>query len=146
MEIDKPIATAVILFVILVLIFYLVAPKYQTFQNLLIQLGEKEAEFRAKDAYFIEIARIHKELMQYQDNLKKIETALPDKLSFSSLVNFLYQKGSENGIIIQRITILKSASVSTDTNIKETTISLNLFGSYAAFKKFLASREVRPFD
>ncbi len=141
MEIDKPIATAVILFVVLILIFYLVTPKYQAFQDLLIKLGIKEAEFREKDAYFVEITKTYKELMQYQDSLKKIETALPDKLLLAPLVNFLYQKGSENGIIIQKISVLQSASVNTETNIKGTNISLNLFGSYAAFKKFLTSIE-----
>jgi len=138
-EIDKPIAIAVILFVVLILVFYLVIPKYKTFQDFLMKLGIKEAEFRAKNAYFIEITKTHKELMQYQDNLKKIETALPNKLSLASLVNFIYQKGSENGIIIQRITILKSAPIGSDTNIKETNVSLSLFGSYAAFKNFLIS-------
>lgn len=141
MEIDKPIATAVMLFVTLVLITYLVVPKYQTFQELLIELGKKEVEFQSKNAYFIEITKTYKELMQYQDSLKKVETALPDKPSLGSLVSFLYQKGSENGIIIQKINVFQGAPVDLKTDIKKANISLNLFGSYEAFKNFLASIE-----
>lgn len=141
MEIDKPIAVAIMLFIVLVLAFYLVTPKYKIFQDLLIKLGAKEAEFQGKSAYFIEVTETYKELMQEQDSLKKIETALPDKLSLALLVNFLYKKSSENGIIIRQLSILKSSSPDKETGIKETNLSLNLFGSYEAFKKFLSSVE-----
>ncbi|MBU4274224.1 type 4a pilus biogenesis protein PilO [Patescibacteria group bacterium] len=141
MELDKPIAIAVILFIILVLGFYLVIPKYRTFQDLLINLGKKEAELQGKAAYFVEVTKTYKELMQYQENLKKIETALPDNLAMAPLINFIYQKGAENGVIIKNISILKNASVGANTKIKETNVSLNLFGSYNAFKSFLTSIE-----
>ncbi|MBU3934440.1 type 4a pilus biogenesis protein PilO [Patescibacteria group bacterium] len=141
MELDKPIAIAVILFIILILGFYLALPKYQMFQELLVKLGEKEAEYKGKAAYFVEITKAYKELMQYQDSLKKIETALPEKLIMAPLINFIYQKGVENGLIIQRISILKSTPLNMNAKIKETNISLSLFGSYEAFKTFLTSVE-----
>jgi len=141
MEIDKPIAIAVILFVVLVLAFYVVLPKYKTFQDFLVKLGIKEAEFQGKSVYFVEVTNTYKELMQEQESLKKIETALPDKVSLSMLVNFLYKKSSENGVIIKQINISKISSPSKESAIKETKLSLSLFGSYEAFKKFLDSVE-----
>ena len=142
MEIDRPITIAILLFVILVLVFYLVMPKYRAFQDFLVKIGEKEAEFQAKDTYFVEITKTYKELMQYQDSLEKIDTALPSSFLMAPLVNFIYQKGAENGLIVQRIGINKGSSgIETNKDIKETNISLSLFGSYKGFKNFLASLE-----
>ncbi len=141
MELDKPITIAVILFLVLVMIFYLVLPKYQAFQNILIEAGKKEAEFNSKNAYFVEITRVYKELMLYQDNLKKIETALPDKFSLASLVNFLYQKSAENGIILKRVTTGRGAINVKGDNLKEIYLTVEAFGSYPAFKNFISAIE-----
>ncbi|MFA5877825.1 MAG: type 4a pilus biogenesis protein PilO [Candidatus Staskawiczbacteria bacterium] len=141
LRINKPISTAVLLIVVLVLAFYVVLPKYQQFQGLLTEIGKKEAEFQGKNAYFIEVTSAYRELMLYQDALKKIDTALPDKLSIAPLVDFLYQKGLESGIIVRRISVSKSSSVGVDTNVKEASLNIELFGSYPALVRFLASLE-----
>jgi Tfp pilus assembly protein PilO len=142
MEIDKPIAISFMLFLTLVLVFYLVIPQYKLFQSSLIEIGTKEADLQAKDAYFIEITKTYRELIQRQDSLDKIEAALPDKLSLSSLINFLYQKSAEKGLIIKRVSILQSkSSNNTENSLKEAVISLNLFGSYTAFEQFLFTIE-----
>ena len=137
MELDKPISIAVILFIILVLSFYLVMPKYVEFQGLLTELGRKEAEFIGKDAYFIEVTRVHKELMLYKDNLEKIDIALPKKFSLATVLNFINKKSSENGIIIQGISVGKGNAVGTDTGVREIDLSLQLFGSYTSLEKFI---------
>ena len=48
MQIDRPIAIALILFIILLLVFFLVVPEYNTFKSLQTQLGEKKAEYNAE--------------------------------------------------------------------------------------------------
>ena len=141
MEIDKQIAISVILFLVLILVFYLVIPKYKSFQSFLVEIGIKEAEFKAKDAYFIEITKTYRELIQHKDNLEKIETALPDNPSLSSLINFLYQKGSEKGLIIKKVNIFQGKPSDAEKKFKEANISLDLFGSYVAFKGFLLAIE-----
>lgn len=140
-EIDRPIAIAVILFVVLILGFYLVLPKYQEFRELLVQLSNKEAEFQARDAYFVEVTKAYKELMQNQEALKKIESALPSRFSVATLVNLLSKKAAENGVIVEKITINKGTGVGTETNVYENNISLNLTSSYDSFKKFLVALE-----
>jgi Tfp pilus assembly protein PilO len=140
-EIDKPIAIAVILFIILVLSFYLVLPKYKTFQDLLIKVGEKEAEFQGKNAYFIEVTDTYKELMTYQDSLEKIDIALPNKLSLAQIFNLLYQKSVESGIVIKSINAVKSSPVGAEASIQETGFNIALSGSYASLKNFLSSLE-----
>lgn len=141
MEIDRSIIIAIIIFITLVSIFYLVLPKYQELQDILLKVGEKETEFQSKDAYFIEVTSAYKGLMQYQDSLKKIETALPSKFSLPSLANFLYKKGVENGVVIKRISAGKSSPVGQETNVRETSLSLSIIGPYASLENFIASIE-----
>jgi Tfp pilus assembly protein PilO len=141
MEFDKPITIAIILFIILVLSFYLVLPKYYEFQNLLTELGKKQAEFSAKSAYFIEVTRVHKELMLYKDDLEKIDTALPQKFSFSKILSFLNKKSSESGLILQSASVNKAAVVGAGTGIKEAKLSLQILGSYTSLEKFISSIE-----
>lgn len=141
MEIDKPIAIAVILFLVLVLSIYLVLPKYEQFQELLIKMGQKQAEFEGKDAYFIEVVNAYKTLILYQDSLDKIETALPEKTSLAALINFLRVKTLENGLVLQNIGISKTADSNLVAGIKETTLSVSLIGSYKPFENFLSSLE-----
>lgn len=141
MELDKPITIAVILFIILVLSFYLVLPKYEEFKGLLTKMGEKEAEFEGKNAYFIEVTRIHKELMLYKENLEKIDAALPQKFSLATVVNFLYKKSSESGLIFRSVSVNKASKVGADTGVKEINISLQVLGSYTSLEKFINSLE-----
>ncbi len=140
MELDKPITIAVLLFIILVLSFYLVLPKYKEFQVILEDLGKREAEFTGKDAYFIEVTRTHKELMLYKENLEKIDIALPKKFSFASLLNFLHKETTAVGLILENVSVSK-ADVGTTTGIKEIGLSLQLFGSYVPLEQFIRSLE-----
>ena len=77
MTIDRPIAIALTLFIILVLVFFLVVPEYNTFTTLQTQLGEKIAEFNAQHDYYAAIAKTYDDLQKHQDDIKKIDTALP---------------------------------------------------------------------
>lgn len=141
MEIDRPITIAIIFLIVLILIFYVVMPKYRSFQNLLAVLGMKETELQAKNAYFVEVTEVYKELMQYQDVLQKIECALPSKFSPAELVNFVYKKTIENGVSLKGIGIIRSSEVGTGTNVKEIILPLELTGSYSSLKNFLSSLE-----
>ena len=58
MQVDRPIAAAIILFIILLLVFFLVTPEYKTFKKLQSELGEKKAEFNAEFDYYAEITAI----------------------------------------------------------------------------------------
>lgn len=141
MQIDRPIAIAVTLFVILLLIFFLISPKYQTFKDLQIKLGEKKAEFNAKYAYFAEIAKVYYELQSRKDNIKKIDDALPVDSSYGRLVYFFQKKAMENGLIIKSLFLSKSSPVSQESDLKEIVFSLDAMGSYSALNNFMVSLE-----
>ena len=140
-SIDRPIAIAVMLFIILVLGFYLVAPKYQQFNDLQIKLSEKEAEFKGKAAYFLEVGDTFKKLRSYEEGLEKIDSALPSDPSIAFLIYFFQKKTLENGLIFQQVSFSGSSSANKRGETKEIHFSLGLLGSYSAFKNFLSSLE-----
>ena len=97
MTIDRPITIAVILFVILLLVFFLVAPEYNTFKKLQVELGEKKAEFNAEYDYYAAIVKTYSELQSRQDDIKKIDdNALSkhdtEKKGFMGKLNELVKK------------------------------------------------------
>jgi len=141
MQIDRPIAIAVILFVILLLIFLLVLPKYNAFKDLQVKLGEKKAEFNAKYAYFAEVARVYGELQSRQDGIKKIDDALPVDSNYGRLIYFLQKKAAENGLLVKSLFLSKSSPVSSESNLKEIGFSLELTGSYSSLNNFIVSLE-----
>ena len=91
MQIDRPIATALILFIILLLVFFLVVPEYKTFGKLQEELGEKKAEFNAQFDYYNAIANTYQQLQGRKDDIKKIDDALPQDPALGRVIYFLQQ-------------------------------------------------------
>ncbi len=141
MTIDRPIAIALILFIVLILGFYLVVPKYQKFKEFQVELSEKEAEFKGRAAYFLGVSNTFRKLKNYEEALEKVDSALPLNPSLASLIYFFQIKSSENGLIFQKATLFSISLISKKSDIKEITFFLEFFGSYPAFKNFLSSLE-----
>jgi Tfp pilus assembly protein PilO len=141
MEIDRPTAIAIILFVVLVLILYLVIPKFKEFKTVQTELGNIQTEFDAKYAYYAEVNRVYRELENYKDSLDKVETAIPAKASFGPIIYFFQKKSAENGLIIKGLFLTKVSLQNPESDIKEIVFSLDLLGNYRALKNFLYSLE-----
>ena len=77
MQIDRPIAIALTLFIILLLVFFLVVPEYKTFGRLQTELGEKKAEFNAEYDYYAAITKTYYDLQSRKEDIRKIDDALP---------------------------------------------------------------------
>ena len=57
MQIDRPIAIALTLFIILLLVFFLVVPEYNTFESIANDiLVKKQAEYKAEFDYYAAIS------------------------------------------------------------------------------------------
>ncbi len=139
--VDKPIVIAVILFIALILVFYMVMPQYNEFRGLLIKVGEKTAERDSKAAYYANITDTYYKLQQYSEGLKKLDTALPQTFNVSELLNLLYKKSVDSGIAIQNISISSPGNVP-DMKIKMTNVVLGLVGDYPSLDDFLTSLEI----
>lgn len=141
MQIDRPIAIAIILFVIVLLIFFVVAPEYRQFRTLQQTVGEKQAEFDAKYAYYAEIAKTYHELETRRDILKKIDDALPSVSSFGRMIYFFQQKSTESGLIVKSVFLSGYSDTGPNSDMKDIVFSLDVTGNYPALKNFISSVE-----
>lgn len=145
MQIDRPIAIAITLFIILLLIFFLVVPEYKTFGKLRVDFGIKKAQFNAEFDYYATIADTYFNLQSRQDDLKKIDDALPKDSSLGKLVYFLQQTAKQNGMMFKDLVLSKSSSGGADTKVintvKDVVFSVDLLGSYESLGKFIVALE-----
>jgi len=141
MEVDRPIAIATTLFVILIVIFYLVMPKYQEVKGLQSEILIKEAELTGREKYFREIANTYQKLVEHRENVEKINTALPEDPSIPPLVYFLEDQSLKNGLILENVELLRAIPSEEKIKIKQTRLLMELHGSYSSFRNFLASLE-----
>jgi len=114
-------------------------PKCEEFRWLKSQLEIKEKAIIQKEEYFSKLNTLSKELEGYQEEIAKIESALPDEVSEADFFNFIQKTSSENGLIFKEIYSVKISSSKKDgKEISEVSFSISLFGSYLAFKNFLS--------
>jgi Tfp pilus assembly protein PilO len=145
MEIDRPIAAAIIFFSTVLLVLFLVRPEYKTFKSLQAELGERRAEFNAKYDYYAAVSKIYNDLKSRPEDIKKIDDALPENPELGRLVYFFQKTAMENGMIVKNLFLSKSfsqTSVKTKgENVREMVFSMDLLGDYSSLGNFIASLE-----
>ncbi|MCX6722704.1 MAG: type 4a pilus biogenesis protein PilO [Candidatus Staskawiczbacteria bacterium] len=145
MQIDRPIAIALTLFTVLLLMFFLVVPEYNTFKELGVDLSEKKAEYAAEFDYYAAISKTYFDLQNRKDDVKKIDDALPQDANFADVIYFLQKSAKENGLIVKSLFLSKSFSTSSDTDInggvKDITFSMDISGDYISLENFIISLE-----
>ena len=148
MTIDRPITIALIIFIILLLVFFLVMPEYNTFKKLQTELGEKTAEYNAEFDYYNAIAVTYDELQSHQDDLKKIDDALPQDPTLGDTIYFLQEIAKENGLIVKNLFLSRSSQTSLSSNtgsdvnsVKDIIFSIDLMGDYPSLGGFMISLE-----
>ncbi len=125
----------------LVLGFTLVWPKYQNFQTLQSNIKIKEAELANKTDYFTQIRETSERIEEYEENIAKISSALPQTSALSSLFNFLQLMTSQTGLLLEEISLVGVTDSDEIENIKEIRVSLQVSGAYLSFKNFLTALE-----
>ena len=134
--------------------FFLIWPKYQKFENLKIEIENKELELRQTEDYFAKLERTAKDLEEYRDQISKIDLALPGDSSFAtiSLINFIGKASYANGLNLKK---LKSFSITSpkppvqppgtqtqpQSKIKDISVNFEVSGSYLALKNFINTLE-----
>jgi len=143
MHIDRPIAIALTLFAILLLMFFLVLPEYDTFKALRVELGGKRAEYAAKFDYYSAIGAAYINLQNHPDGVQKIDDALPKNSSLGNVIYFFQKTATNDGLVIKDLFLSKSASsnpgYSVNSNVKDVIFSIDLQGDYVSLEKFIIS-------
>jgi len=144
MKIDRPITIAVILFVVLLLVFFLIVPEYKKFKVLQTDLAEKTAEYNAEFDYYASITKTYQELLAHEEDLQKVDDAIPEDPNLGEIVYFLQNNALENGMIVKDLFLSKtsqSAGKSVKAGTKDIIFSIDLLGDYLSLQKFIISLE-----
>lgn len=119
---------------------FLWRPQYQDFREKELEFQEKEMELEQKKEHYANLAGIYDELSEYEEELFKIDFALPQELSIPTLFYFIQKKSSENGLILKDMKVGKMPSgQSAEGVIQRISFSVSVSGSYSAFKNFLST-------
>ena len=132
------------------LIIFLIFPKYQNLNLLKKEISGKEDELSSQEEYFESLQKTSEELKKYEDSLLKIDTALPQKLSLPEFLNFIQKASSQSNLSLRGMSPAVTSSLEKAAEgeprqgrggIKETRISFVLAGDYSDFKNFLSILE-----
>lgn len=116
-------------------------PRYQEMDNLQIKIANMEQEIQNLDKYYQQLSAISKKLDEHQEELTKIDSALPSEFSAPSFLRFLQKVAPENGLILTSAGPFSAQPLSQKADIKEIQGSLELSGSYSSLKNFLKALE-----
>lgn len=149
MEINKPVASLIIIVITLVLIFLFVVPKLQEFRDLKLNLAKKQAEYDGESSYYDRIRQVLSDVKSRKESLEKISSALPSDFSLASIIYFLQEKVAENGLILKSAIFLQAAPDAYGANISEepakqiksASFNVDLTSNYQGLKNFLYSLE-----
>jgi len=145
MQIDRPIAIAVTLLIIFLLMFFLVVPEYNTFMQLRTELAKKTAEFNAQHDYYAAIDKADLDLQSHQSDIEKINDALPKNPAVGELIYFLQNSAKQSGLIVKDLFLSKLSSNSNQSGasggVRDMVFSADLIGDYPVLESFVASLE-----
>lgn len=158
MEVNRPVATVILLIINAVLIFLFVWPEYNRASALELKLREKQAAYNGQSIYYANIAKTLSEIDSRSDVLSKVESALPDEFVLAPLLYFFQKKGTENGLAVKTVIFSRvdpasgnrvtTTSLAKEKEMKDIVLTLDVSGNYQGLKNFLASieRSARIFE
>jgi len=131
-----------ILIITFALGFFLVLPKYQESQDIKRQVEEKKNEIKNRAEYYAGLDAIMADLKYYQENMQKVNTAIPDNLDVAATMNFAQAAAMQAGLAVKGIEHSGAAAVrapvSDEPVLGKYVVSIQLAGGYGNFKNFLS--------
>ena len=137
----KPIIIAISLYISLALIIGLVLPRYRELRVVKKEIEEANAKIEKRDKYFSQLRELADQLKKYQEEISKIDSAIPSEMSVLNMFNFLSETSSQNGLLLKEVALEKSSSSKISSRLRENYITFNVVGSYPSFKNFLSLLE-----
>jgi len=114
--------------------YFLCWPKYQEFKEKKVEVETKDEEIRKKEEYLLNLEILSEKLLAYEEQLSKIDLALPKDPSVAALFNFFQKTSSENGLILTNIDVGELFSLEApEERIQKMPFSFSVSGSYSAF-------------
>ncbi|MDI6602654.1 MAG: type 4a pilus biogenesis protein PilO [Patescibacteria group bacterium] len=139
---SRPFIIVFFLSLVLILGRGFVWPKYQELKFLEQRNEEKRVEIEGRKEYLQDLNKAAKVLKNYQNQLTKIDSALPSDSHLVVLLNFLQKATSQSGLVLKDIQPSTSRPSLDVEGIKENELSLVVAGTYTSFKNFLSTLEM----
>ncbi len=138
---NKSLIIAISFIASIALFLGLVLPKYESLKSKISEREIKEANLKNRNDYYKKVAEISNELKKYSEEIAKIDFALPQEISLPAMYDFFQKKASESGLVLKNEKFDSGSAQKESLDKKEYNFSLELSGSYPAFKNFLAILE-----
>ncbi len=143
----KIFAIPILFFLSFLLSIYFLMPNYSEFKDLKKEVSQKEDELEQKETEFATYEEILKKLKEHKEDFEKVDSGLPDELSFAFLLNFFQKKAAETGLILKSLSESgfsqkqKEEETSLLAKGQENYFTLYLSGTFPAFDNFLKIME-----
>jgi len=132
-----------ILFGLVIAGYFFWVPKYREFKSNNVQLDVESEKVKLKKDYLFELEGKLNSLIDYQDVISKINSALPVEYSPDSLFSFIQNKASENGLIVSDADLPENQPTVEPgiegVIINKIKISATVTGKYSSFLNFLVA-------
>ena len=135
------IITVAFFLVSLAVIVFILWPSFQELQIVREEVRGKKIEVETKEEYFLKLGEIRTQLRGYEDDLAKINSALPNNPSLPSLFNYLQKTASASGLVLESISDFTTSPSKDFPALRETSFGIGVSGSYFSFKNFLSTLE-----
>ena len=96
--------------------FVLAYPKYQIFEQKKAEVESKETELQNIEEHFSQVNATVEQLKDYEEELVKINTALPAEASIPTLLDFLKATVKSRGLLLQNLSTYFVTSFKKDDN------------------------------
>ena len=118
-------------------------PNFQEFNIIQKSIEAAEIELEGKQNYILKLDELKVKLDENQESLAKVETALPDDPTVSSLSlsDYLQKVASQSGLILSEAKPFSVAEEKDSAGLRAISFDLKVSGSYPSFKEFLLTLE-----
>ena len=135
---NRPNVSLICFFLGIILLVFLVYPKYQELMAVTAQIKLKDIELQSKEKYLSNLIELSEEFKKYEEQLAFVDSVLPQEPSLPPLFHFLQKTATQSGLILKGTSSTYLPSLE---DLKETTITLEMTGYYSSLKEFLSTIE-----
>jgi len=132
----KNIFTIINFLVVISLIVWMILPNRTILNEQKKKQEIKTLEKQTIESYFQNLKKLNEESQNYQKEISKVDSAIPQDISLHSFAYFLQKTASVNGLIVRKINLGQQTKIKENPNMSFADVGIDFLGNYLSFKKF----------
>jgi len=124
------------LVIIALIVVVLLVPTISSFARLKTRIAETEAKIETQNEFLVQLQVTAQRMEENKELVAKIENALPVGPDAASLLDFLDESATRNGVNLEEITWLDKNKTA-EGKVQDYLMSINFSGSYYSFRNFV---------